>query len=193
MNAKPKTKHTNMNLRCSIAFFLLFITISLSGCNKNHLSITFKNVFIQNYRTEEKSVLFYIQAVNGTREDVFLFAKSDTAAAENPGFFLLSNEFYTGAVKLEVSGGDETKKIARNSTAYYLLFLDEQKIQSLLKNYPGQKYPHQDIVDFLKRGNYSLVYISFAGPGTQNVLKSDLFKTIEIHSPDTIQKLLAPY
>jgi hypothetical protein len=192
MNAKPMTKRTNMNLRCSIAFFLLFITISLSGCNKSHLSITFKNVFIQNYRTEEESVLFYIQAVNGTREDVFLFAKSDTATAENPGFFLVSNEFYSGAVKLEVSGGDEEKKIKSGGAAYFLLFLDEQKIQSLLKNYTAEKYSHQALVEFLKRGNYSLVYISYKEPGTQNVLKPDSFKTIEIHSPDTIQKLLAP-
>ncbi|WP_295800060.1 hypothetical protein [Mucilaginibacter sp.] len=186
------TKRTNMNLRCSIPFFLLFITISLSGCNKSHLSITFKNVFIQNYRTEEESVLFYIQAVNGTREDVFLFAKSDTAAAENPGFFLVSNEFYSGAVKLQVNGGDEEKKIKSGGAAYFLLFLDEQKIQSLLKDYTAEKYSHQTLLEFLKRGNYSLVYISHKEPGTQNVLKSDLFKTIEIHSADTIQKLLTP-
>ncbi|MCO5951210.1 hypothetical protein [Mucilaginibacter flavidus] len=185
-----------MKLRDNKSFllFYLFIAISIFGCNKNHLSITFKNVFIQKYKypVDEETILFYLQIVNGTDKDIDLNKKSNGGTLEDSGFFLISNEFYSEAVKLKVSGGDEGKKIKNGQSTNLLLFLSVDKLRSILKKYCDEKYSNQDIVDFLTRGNYSLVYISFNEPGTQNVLKSSSFKTVEIHSPDTIQKLLTP-
>ncbi|WP_252791001.1 hypothetical protein [Mucilaginibacter flavidus] len=178
----------------SFLLFYLFIAIPYFGCNKNHLSITFKNVFIQNYKypVDEETILFYLQVVNGTDKDIVLNKKSNGGTLEDSGFFLISNEFYSEAVKLKASGGDEGKKIKSGQSTNLLLFLSVDKLRSILKNNRDEKYSNQDIMDFLTRGNYSLVYISFKEPGTRNVLKSDSFKTVEIHSPDTIQKLLTP-
>lgn len=146
--------------------------------------MTFENIFIQKDEnmSDDPTVLFYVKVVNSTNKEIILCQEGYKKSEENSGFYLISDQFYSGAIKLKPTAGAIERKIISGHVAKLPLILFINKLRSSLLNYSHENYSYDYLKSFIKSGNYSLVYISFKTPETLNVLKSKSFKVIELDS-----------
>jgi hypothetical protein len=173
------------NKKSNLKIIILYTFIIISfGCNRNHISMTFEDVFVQKNEnmSDDPTVLFYVKVINSTSKDIVLDEEGYAKSEENSGFYLISDQFYSGAIKLNPTADADERRIISGHVAKLTLILFINKLRSSLLNYNHEKYSYDDLKTFIKRGNYSLVYISFKTPQTLNVLKSKSFKVLELDS-----------
>jgi hypothetical protein len=184
-----------MNLIKFFRFSALFLlTILFFSCSNSQPVITFESViFPKNQNlSDDENFLFYIKVINDTNKDLIFNYRGYEKSAENSGFYLINNGFYTGSVFLHPTADADEQTIKSGQSAKLFLTLSMKKLQNILLKNHDDKYSFDDLKVFMKSGNYTLVYISTKPPQTQNVLKSKSFKVIELTSQDTLKRILMP-
>ena len=178
-----------------LIYFILVLTICV-GCNSKHISMTFENVIfsIDKNIHEDDFVFFCVKVNNPTSKDIIVDSEGNEKSSEISGFYLVTNQLYSGAIKLKLPGLPTEKKIESRKSRKLILVLLKNKLQSLLSYANNATYNYDNIKYFIKQSDFKLVYISNKYPETMNVLKSKSFKTIEytLNSQDTINKILMP-
>jgi hypothetical protein len=178
------------------------LMFTLLSCHRNtDLSMTFENVLMRadDSTGENESVLLYVKATNNTSDDIILnhYVPSDfinkryQGWPENSGFYLMSDEFYSGAIKLPTSFDPFEGKIAKGKSQKLFLRLSVSKFKSLLFEMNRMENPsYSNLIDFFKQGDYYLIYVSNAKPSALVVPRSEKFEVVATNSGDITNKIL---
>jgi hypothetical protein len=111
-------------------------------------------------------------------------ASSKTMPIITRGFYLISNEFKTGALKLQRGIADKDDLIEANGSETVIVSSNCVYLRYFLKRpVPReQEKAYNEVLDFLNSRNYSLIYVSLKDSDAFVVPKSKTFKVTTTHS-----------